>query len=86
MIILTDQGKVGKLEEKIGDNIFNTHALSEEKGFVDSHLVMFKMGKFYKLVGSDEGESSVAFDSEFHIFKGHETVLGINEEGVKVDE
>ena len=79
--MLLDKGKVGRLEERIGNNTFNAHALNEEKGFVDTSLVMFKMGKFYDLISSSEGENSVAFDSEFHVFKGHESVLGINEEG-----
>ena len=45
---------------------------------------MFKMGKFYP-IASSAVESSIAYDSEFHIFKGSDALLGINEEGHKID-
>ena len=45
---------------------------------------MFKGGQFYP-IASSVAESSIAYDSEFHLFRGSDMLLGVNEEGHKID-
>ena len=81
LVLLTDTGKVEPLQEVHGDNSFNAHALQQQpEPGVQTNLLIFKMGKFYKLASSAQ-ETSVAYDSEFHLFRASDTLLGVNEEG-----